>query len=279
MSAYPTEVNRMRIVEIKAVKDENLNVKTIFFEDDLCSSAEAGQFVMVWIPGVDEIPLTLSSIGSRSKDGLSSVTVAEVGEATRALRSMETGELIGVRGPFGNHFEAVGRGGRALVVGGGIGMASLMPLIERLVENDVETTVLFGVKSRSNLLFMERLGELSAQGRIRLLVTTEDGTYGAEGLVTEAAEKVLSSGRFDVVYSCGPEAMMYKIFGLAEKLGIPVQLSLERIIRCAIGICGSCVVGPYRVCRDGPIFTSDRLRVIRDFGRFRRDFNGRKTPI
>jgi dihydroorotate dehydrogenase electron transfer subunit len=269
----------MRIVEIKAVKDENPNVRTLFFTDDLCSSAKAGQFVMVWIPGVDEIPLTLSSIGSKSSGRPSSVTVAEVGEATRALKCMETGELIGVRGPFGNHFETVGRSHRVLVVGGGIGMASLMPLIERLAEEGVETTVLLGVKSRRNLLFAERLSGLSSQDGIRLLVTTEDGTYGAKGLVTEAAENVLSSERFDMVYSCGPEAMMRKIFNMAEEHGIPAQLSLERIIRCAIGICGSCVLGPYRVCKDGPVFTSDQLRTVRDFGRFKRGFDGRKTPV
>jgi len=269
----------MRIVEVKAVKDENPNVRTLFFADDLCSSAKAGQFVMVWIPGVDEIPLTLSSIGSQSMDGFSSVTVAEVGEATRALKSMETGELIGVRGPFGNHFETISRSGRALVVGGGIGMASLMPLIDRLTMEGVETTVLLGVKSRRDLLFTERLSELSSRGGINLLVTTEDGTYGAKGLVTELAENVISSERFEIIYSCGPEAMMHKIFKIAEEHRIPAQLSLERIIRCAIGICGSCVLGPYRVCKDGPVFTSDQLRTVRDFGKFKRGFDGRKTPI
>jgi len=99
-------------VKIRASKTEAPKVKAFYFGDELCSSAKPGQFIMVWIPGVDEIPLSFSS----TDDKLSSVTVKEVGEATRALCKMDKGDTIGVRGPFGNHFEITGK--EALVVGG-----------------------------------------------------------------------------------------------------------------------------------------------------------------
>lgn len=276
MSVSLINVNRIRIVKIQKEKDENPKVKTLYFKDNLCSLAKAGQFVMVWLPDVDEIPLSLSTIPA--DDDLSSVTVAEVGEATKVLRRKKAGDKIGVRGPFGKGFELLEKG-NALVVGGGIGMAPLMPLIDLLVKTGINTVVLFGAKTRRHLIFKERLFKLSSSGKIGLQIVTEDGSYGSKGLVTDEVEKKILTEKFDIIYSCGPEEMMYKIFVLSEKYNIPAQFSLERIIRCAIGICGSCVLGPYRVCRDGPIFTSACLRKIRDFGMFKRGFDGEKTAL
>jgi len=264
----------MRIVKIEQVRKESPTVKSLFFRDRFSAEARPGQFVMVWIPGVDEIPLSLSSINS---DGLSSVTVAEVGEATRALTQRKVGDLIGIRGPFGNSFKIIK--GRVLVVGGRIGMAPLMPLIEDLIENHVEVKVILGARTRDELVFLDRLEILLSAG-IDLTVTTDDGSYGVKGIVTDVLEKNLSTERFNGIYACGPEGMLYKVYLLAERHKTPLQVSLERIMRCAIGICGSCVIGKYRVCRDGPVFTSDQLREVEDeFGRFKHDFNGRKVPL
>jgi dihydroorotate dehydrogenase electron transfer subunit len=83
-----------------------------------------------------------------------------------------------------------------------------------------------------------------------------------------------------MIYTCGPEQMMRKVFDLAEKHGIALEASLERLMRCAIGLCGSCVVGKYRVCRDGPVFNDVRLREVKaEFGKSKRDFDGRKIPV
>lgn len=265
----------MRITEIQSVKRENPSVKSIFFEDELCAQAKAGQYVMVWIPGVDEIPLSLSSMLSRG--GLSSVTVAKVGEATRALNQKNSGDPIGIRGPFGNHFGVVG--GKVVVVGGGIGMAPLMPLIEDLAAEHITMTVLVGARTRSELIFLDRLRDL-AQRISKTIVTTDDGRYGTKGLVTDALENVLSSEESDAVYACGPEEMLYKVYLLSEGHETSLQVSLERIMRCAIGICGSCVIGKYRVCTDGPIFTEKQLREVKEeFGRVKHGFDGRRTSI
>jgi len=276
LSGSLTDINKMRIVEVGAVRHESPTVNSIFFKDTLCANAKAGQFVMIWIPGVDEIPLSLSYFDPKS--GICSVTVAKVGEATEALNQKREGDLIGVRGPFGNHFEIIGQ--KALVVGGGIGMAPLMPLIESLIERGSLTTVLMGARTKNELIFLNRLEKLEQKGKIELIVTTDDGSYGLRGLVTDPLGEVLSSRSFDVIYACGPEGMLYKIYHVAERYQVPLQVSLERIMRCAVGLCGSCVIGLYRVCKDGPIFTSDQLREVEgEFGKYKHDFNGKRVPI
>jgi len=274
LSDWLTGANRIRIVKIQKVKTENPKVRTIFFEDELCSSAKAGQFVMVWIPSVDEIPLSLSS---GCIDNLSSVTVAEVGEATRALHKMKQGDVIGLRGPFGNHFEIIGK--EALVIGGGTGMAPLMMLIRSLLDGQVKTTVIEGAETYDELLFLGHLESLP-KSSVKVIFTTEDGSYGIKGVATDVAERVLSSRKFDVIYTCGPEKMILKAYFLAKHYGTHLQASLERIMRCAVGICGSCVIGKYRVCKDGPIFNHTQLREIEDdLGKFKRSFSGERIPI
>ena len=266
--------NELRIVKIDKVKIEAYNVKSIFFKDKLSSLAKPGQFLMVWIPGVDEIPLSISF----ASDGLAAVTVKEVGEATRALNKMAEGGLIGIRGPFGSHFKIFGK--RALVVGGGIGSAPLLLLINKLLRNSVKTLFIEGAKMHSEILFQDQLNLLRDEYDLEIVFTTDDGSYGVKGLVTDVAERYLSKRRFDSLYACGRELMIRKLFLLSEKYTVPMQASLERIMRCAIGICGSCVIGKYRVCRDGPVFDSKQLREINnELGRFKRDFRGDKVSI
>ena len=274
MSGWHTDANEIRIVKIQKVQTETSKVKSFLFEDKLSSSAEPGQFVMAWIPGVDEIPLSLSSTHSK----LSSVTVKEVGEATRALCKMKRGDMIGVRGPFGNHFKIVGR--EALVVGGGTGTAPLMMLTTKLLDTGVKTTVIEGARTRDELLFFDRLRKLEAETDVEVILTTDDGTHGIKGLATGAAEEILSSKKFEAIYCCGNESMTRKLHFLAQKHRTPLQASLERIMLCAMGICGSCVIGKYRVCKDGPIFDQDRLKEVEDeLGRFKRGFKGERVQI
>jgi dihydroorotate dehydrogenase electron transfer subunit len=90
----------------------------------------------------------------------------------------------------------------------------------------------------------------------------------------------LTKEKFDIIYTCGPEQMIRKVFDQAEKHKIPLEASLERLMRCAIGLCGSCIIGKYRVCADGPVFRSKQLKEVKDeFGCSKRDFDGRKIPI
>jgi len=248
-------------------------VKTFTFKDRECSKAKPGQFLMLWIPRVDEIPLSILDAG---EDGAISVAVKKVGEATKALHSKKTGEIIGIRGPFGNSFTV--RTGKILMVGGGTGIAPLLFLAKQLASRVQKLIFVIGAKTREELLFIGELEQLCNKGNV--VATTEDGSYGIKCLATTPLETLLAKEKFDIIYTCGPEQMMLRVLDLAGKNSIALQASLERLMRCAIGLCGSCVVGKYRVCRDGPIFTAEQLREVKsEFGISKRDFNGKKIPL
>jgi len=265
-------VNRMRTVEVLEAKEENCSVKTLTFSDELCRNADPGQFVMVWIPGVDEIPISLSGINT---DGNTSITVHDVGDASRALNKKQKGEKVGIRGPFGKGF--VPSKGNVMVVGGGTGIGPLIPLTEKIVKIADKLTVMSGVKNQDNLLFVDRVDQICSEGNSETVYTTEDGSYEFSGFITDQAEQKLMSEKFDMVYTCGPELMMYKMFLLTEHYKVPLQASLERIMRCSIGLCGSCQIGKLRVCKDGPVLTSEQLRSVKEeFGKFRLDATGKK---
>jgi len=250
-------------------------VKIFTFKDKQCARAKPGQFLMLWIPSVDEIPL---SILDAKENGIVSVAVKKVGEATGAFHEKSVGELVGVRGPFGNCFTL--KGGRILMVSGGTGTAPILFLAERLASKMAKLVFVTGAKTREELLFMNRLKRTLDEEKTQLIAATEDGSYGIKGLATKPLERLLERERFDMIYTCGPEQMMRKVFDLAEKYGVDLEASLERLMRCAIGLCGSCVVGRYRVCKDGPVFTAKQLRDVKsEFGISKRDFDGRKIPL
>ena len=272
---YLTAINLLRVVKIQEVTEQSPTVRTFTFNDKNCSKAKPGQFVMVWIPGVDEIPMSLSTI---SRNGLSSITVAQVGEATKALHQRKPGDILGIRGPFGSGFKRAN--GNVMIVGGGTGLAPLMPLAENLTGVATKITFLLGAKTKDELLFLNRIKQIISKFHGEIVATTEDGSYGLKGVVTKPAEKILAKEKFDMIYTCGREQMMYKMFLLAERYNTPLQASLERIMRCGIGLCGSCVIGEFRICRDGPVLSYEQLRKIKDeFGKLKRDSSGRKTPI
>ncbi|MFB0514111.1 MAG: dihydroorotate dehydrogenase electron transfer subunit [Candidatus Bathyarchaeia archaeon] len=274
MSAFLTAANRLRIAKIENVRQETPKVKSFAFKDKLCSEAKPGQFVMVWVPDVDEIPMSLSGMSPHA----CSISVQNVGEATKALHQRKAGDLMGIRGPFGNCFCLVE--GNVMIVGGGTGIASLMPLVESLVKENAKVTFLLGAKTRNELLFRDRIQAALSKKKGRFEVTTEDGSYGSKGVVTDFAEKHLAKEKFDMIYTCGPERMMYKMLLLSERFQTPLQASLERLMRCAIGICGTCVIGKFRVCKDGPVFTGEQLSEEKEeFGHFKRAFDGRKVKL
>lgn len=266
--------NRLRIVKIEEVKKETSRVKSFIFRDRLCLKARPGQFVMVWVPGVDEVPMSLSSVSPQ----VCSISVERVGEATEALHKLKVGDVMGIRGPFGNGFQIVK--GKVMVVGGGTGTTALMPLIKSLVRENAQVTFLLGAKTKDELLFLDKASLLLSDVEGRFKVATEDGSYGFKGVVTSLAEKLLAREKFDMIYTCGPEPMMKRMFLLASQFSVPLQASLERLMRCAIGICGTCVIGRFRVCKDGPVFTDKQLSEVKEeFGRFRRASNGSKVGL
>ncbi|MEM2262968.1 MAG: dihydroorotate dehydrogenase electron transfer subunit [Candidatus Bathyarchaeia archaeon] len=275
MSAWLTAANRHRATRILNVEIVSPTVKAFTFRDRPCAKARPGQFIMLWIPGVDEIPLSIFDVDRGGAEV--SVAVKRVGEATEALHKMKAGDLIGVRGPFGNGFTI--KGGKALLVGGGVGIAPLTFLAKELANQKASKVVIVvGAKTKEELIFLDRLKGLC--GEENVLATTEDGSYGVKGLASTLAESAMAKEKFDVIYTCGPELMTRAVLECAERLGVYAEASLERIMRCAVGICGSCVIGKYRVCRDGPVFNINQLKTVKgEFGVWKRDFNGKRIPI
>lgn len=270
------KANQLRTQRILAIETISPMVKTFTFKDRKCTKAKPGQFLMLWIPGVDEIPLSIHDV--RREEGVVSVTVKSVGEATKALHNMKPGGIIGVRGPFGNSFSIVK--GRNLLVGGGTGVAPLFFLAKKLAPVAEKIVVVLGAKTKDELPFVDEFEAICGGGGNKVLAVTEDGSCGVEGLCTAPLEQILTKEKFDLIYACGPEYMMLRVFALAEKHGTSMEASLERLMRCAIGLCGSCVIGRYRVCRDGAIFNSEQLREVEaEFGIAKRDFDGKAVPI
>lgn len=270
MNIQPSAINKPRAVKIQKIINETPTVKTVLFKDALCSKAKPGQFVMVWIPGLDEVPMSISYIGSI----LSGISVRKVGEATEAIHRLKGNSEFGLRGPYGNGFKIVK--GRTLIIGGGAGMAPLNPLIRELAKTKTEPTVIVGANTSNELLFYKQLKE-RLNGN--LTPVTEDGSEGFKGLATDLLPKLLKEKSYKQIYACGPELMLKKTLELALKFNIPVQMSLERYIKCGLGICGSCMINNLRICKDGPVISGEILKSLKDFSLFRLDPSGRKIAV
>jgi dihydroorotate dehydrogenase electron transfer subunit len=248
-----------RVVHIERVIKETPSIRT--FRLSMEYPFLPGQFVMVWVPGVDEIPMALSSP--------SSISVQKVGDATEALFSCGPGDEIGIRGPFGNSFP---QEGEILAICGGIGAAPLL----HLARTDHVHTFLLGARSEDELPFVDLLDECT-----NLLLSTDDGSMGYEGLVTDLLDEkhLVDLKKFDAVCVCGPELMMKTVWDRLVAAGQVEKgfFSLHRYMKCGIGICGSCCVDPdgLRVCTEGPVFRGDQLRDS-EFGHYTRDESGRK---
>ena len=255
---YPT------ITKIKEVKLENSEVKTFLFEYPAITIP--GQFFMIWIPGVDEIPMSVSYIDKKIKG----ITFKKVGDATNAMFELKEEDKIGIRGPYGNGFKLNGK--RILFVGGGTGIAMIAPVVEEAIKKNISITVILGAKNEDELFFEDRLKKCGA----KVHISTDDGSKGFKGFATELVSDIITQNNFDSVFTCGPEPMMKELFEMCKDMKF--QASLERYIKCGIGICGQCCVGKgLRVCEDGPIFDGETLKNIEDFGTFKRDASGRKV--
>jgi dihydroorotate dehydrogenase electron transfer subunit len=273
-SLFGKTIHRLRMVRIRNIKKETPLVKTVTFIDEKCSEAQPGQFVMVWVPGVDEVPMSIAS--AEKKTNTITIAVNKKGEATAALHNLRKGSLLGIRGPYGKSFKI--KSGKIIIIGGGTGIAPLYFLIQRLKKVKSKLTVIIGAKTKNELLFLRKIN-LILNADDKLIITTDDGTYGLKGSASEVLNEVLKKERHDWAYTCGPELMMKKVLEATMKHKIPLQASLERYMKCGVGLCGSCMIGEHRVCHDGPVFDGEVLSGIQEFGVSRRDASGRILPV
>jgi len=227
-----------------------------------------GQFSMLYVFGVGELPISIS--GDPHEPGRLVHTVRSVGKATNALVNLKPGAWVGVRGPFGTSWPLeAARGRDVLIVAGGIGLAPLRSAIHEVLrhrDDYVRLMVLYGARSPKDLLYRRQLADWGRLADTQVLTTVDYGGVnwrGYVGVVTTLFRYVRLHPAGTTVMICGPEIMMRYVIREVEKRGIPpeqIYLSMERNMKCAVGFCGHCQMGPYFVCKDGPIFAYERLR-------------------
>ena len=275
--------NMIETVKIKRIIDECDGVKTFVFERNDKSVPKPGQFVMVWVPGVDEIPMSISSY---KENGEWAITIKNVGECTNSVHDLKVGDFIGVRGPLGNFFKIPQETNKNIIlIGGGIGMVPLRFLASQLVKLGCKFKIIEGAKVGSEILYVNEFLEYHKE-ELEFHFCTDDGSYGEKGFATDLFEHLIENKQVNdlknsIVFTCGPEIMMQKLLHICLEHKIELQASLERIMRCGCGLCGLCVIDPLGllVCNDGPIFTSAVLEKMEDFGKYKRDFSGKKISI
>lgn len=231
-----------------------------------------GQFSMLWVFGVGELPISIS--GDPAQKGRLVYTVRSVGKATNALVSRKVGDGIGVRGPFGTGWPLeVARGRDVIVVAGGIGLAPLRPVIYEILQNREQygrLVLLYGTRSPRDVLYRKELAVWGRQPETQVLISVDYGGlswHGHVGVVTTLFKYARLQPSRSVAMICGPEIMMRFVTRELEMQGLKredIYVSMERNMKCGVGLCGHCQYGPYFICKDGPVFPYERIRPLLD---------------
>ncbi|MEY3172494.1 MAG: Anaerobic sulfite reductase subunit [Planctomycetota bacterium] len=230
----------------------------------------AGQFNMLYLPGVGESAISIS--GDPARADVIPHTVRQAGNVTRGLAALREGDVIGLRGPFGSSWPLERCGGHDVVlVAGGIGLAPLRPAIYQLLANRAEygeLTLIMGAREPQLLLYPGEYDGWRAAGlNVVTTVDRADGSWhGSVGVVTSILDRLwLRDPSGTLVFTCGPEVMMWYVMRTAASRGVPADslyLSLERNMNCAVAFCGHCQFGPWFLCREGPVLSFDRVQRL-----------------
>lgn len=270
------DINYLRMVTIEDIIQETPSVKTLFFRDKFSDLAKPGQFLMVWIPRTEELPL---SIMISERKNYAAVTIRKHGYGSTSLYNMKKGDKLGIRGPYGNSFILKENFKNIILIGGGTGLVPLVRLLNTIKYENMKIVIIIGARSKEEIFFIELIKKILESNKMfKILISTEDGSFGKKGYPIDILNEVLSEGynnNFDMIYTCGPELMMKKIFDIAIEKQIPIQASLERYMKCGIGICSSCCINDMLVCYDGTIFNNEQLKNFSEFGFSYRDKSGR----
>ena len=226
-----------------------------------------GQFNMLYAYGVGEVPISIS--GDPGDDGRVVHTVRAVGQVTDSLRGLRKGDVVGVRGPFGVGWPVkAAEGMDVVIVAGGVGLAPLRPAIYSLLakrERYGKICIFYGARTPEDILYRKQLEKWRGRFDLNVDVIVDRATGGWNGPVG-VVTKLLVRGGFDptsaVAFLCGPEVMMRYAVATLDGLHLPskqIYISMERNMKCGIGLCGHCQFGPGFVCKDGPVFRFDGI--------------------
>jgi NAD(P)H-flavin reductase len=235
-----------------------------------CAAFSAGQFNMLYVFGIGEVPISIS--GDPGKSGRMVHTIRAVGATTKAMRTLKRGSVIGLRGPYGKGWPIEeSRGNDVIIIGGGIGLAPLRPALYRLIserEKYGRVTLLYGTRTPADILFHNELERWRGRLDLDVEVTVDRASTswrGHVGVVTTLIPKASFDPLQTTAFICGPEIMMRFTVLELERRGIPsenIYLSLERSMKCGIGLCGHCQLGPCFICKDGPVFSYSKVKNI-----------------
>jgi len=225
-----------------------------------------GQFVMVWAFGVGEVPISVSGPPERPGEPVV-LTVRDVGAVTHKICTAEPGSVLGLRGPLGNSWPVeAAEGGDVVVVAGGIGLAPLRPVVLHTLARRAQfgaVSVLYGARTPPDLLYTDELSRWSDELAVEVTVDAADTSWtGRVGVVPKLLEHTEFRPEVASAFVCGPEVMIHFTVEALRERGLPderIFLSLERDMRCGVGLCGHCQLGSTLICRDGPVYTQAQV--------------------
>ncbi len=235
-----------------SIHGETESVNTLIFKEPL-AQAQPGQFVMIWLPGIGEKPFCVAGADPFR------ISVANIGDFSQALHGLHPTERVWVRGPFGQGFTLSGH--RHLLIGGGYGAAPLLFLARQAICQGQKVMACLGAQTANDIFLVDEFREIQCD----VLVATDDGSQGFKGWVTQAAASILERFKAHTVYACGPLPMLGAVAQICREHRLQAQLSYEALMRCGIGLCGSCeldeevrlaagIPAGWLTCKDGPVF-------------------------
>ncbi len=267
---YPARIEDIKI----ETEDGKLKTFKLVFEDEAIKETWnhiPGQFAMLSLMGKGEIPIGIAS--SPTEKGYLLFTVFRTGKVTNFLHQLDKGARIGVRGPLGNGFPVTDelKGKNIVIIAGGFAFTTLRATLLYLLANRDDygkITVIYGARSPGMLLYKEELDSWQKRDDLDLYVTVDreaPGWTGLVGFVPTITEQVSPSPKDAAALICGPPIMIKFTMPPLEKAGWKddqVYLSLENRMKCGLGVCGHCNVGPVYVCKDGPVFKRSELKRL-----------------
>jgi sulfhydrogenase subunit gamma (sulfur reductase) len=266
-----------QLVRIEEITDETVDTRTLRlrFEDEQHAEAfsfRAGQFGEYSVFGAGECTFCIAS--SPTRKGYIECSFKKVGKATEAMRQLETGDTMGFRGPYGNHFPVEQMKGKSVVfVAGGIGLAPVRSVIWNVLDCRADfrdVTIIYGARSVADLVYKRELDDWAQRRDVKLWVTVDPGGEtpewkGRVGFVPAIVQRAAPPARDAYAVVCGPPIMIKFTLPVLGKLGFPeerIYTTLENRMKCGIGKCGRCNIGPVYVCKDGPVFTAAEIKRL-----------------
>jgi NAD(P)H-flavin reductase len=256
-----------RVAVVEEVARESEDVGTWWLRDqEPAQPFLPGQFNMLYLPSFGEVAISISSGADQVETYAHTIRAA--GSVTRAMGDLKQGAVLGVRGPYGSAWPIASATGRdLLLVAGGIGLAPLRPVIHHVMQHRSEfrnVTLLIGARTPADLIFTSEVSLWQSQGiDVHITVDSADEKWkGNVGVVPLLFYRLRLDARQTTIFTCGPEVMMHFVVYEALARRVPkeaIWLSLERNMKCAIGLCGHCQYGPLFVCRDGPVLSFARI--------------------